>query len=345
MQELLTARRRLIGLVAASASALVLSACGGSSDAPPQFPPLVVGQKYTALYAVGASLSDTGNACTANPSSCPPSPPYAAGVASNGTLWIQTVATNYRVAANPSLKGGTNYAYGGARTGAVPSPVAGAPALTGTVPSMVQQLDTYLATTSLRADPGALYVVDGSTYGNNFNAAATAAAQAGLTGAAQQTYFTNVTAAAVGDIIGIINKLYFAGARNVLVLNVPDLGGTPLLTGNGAAPTNPNAQAGTALSAGYNQNLAAQITTFAPSWQGMSIKTFDSFTFARTMAANPAANGYTNVTQACFLPPSASLPSGFLCTTPNSYFYWDSFHPTAFTGSKVAQQVITLLGP
>ncbi len=344
MKDLLLARRRLIGLVAAATSALVLSACGGS-DGTPQFVPPVIGQKYTALYAVGASLSDTGNACAASPSSCPPSPPYAVGVASNGTLWIQTVAANYRVAANPSLKGGTNYAYGGARTGAVPSPVAGAPALTGTVPSMVQQIDTYLATTSLRADPSALYVVDASTFGNNFNAAATAATQAGLSGAALQTYFTNVTAAAVGDVVGIVNKLYFAGARNVLVVNSPDIGATPLLTGNGAAPTNPNAAAATQLSGGFNQNLAAQFGVFAPSWQGMSVKTFDAFVFGRTIAANPAANGYTNVTQACFLPPSTSLPSGFLCTTPGSYFYWDTFHPTAFTGGKVAQQVITLLGP
>ena len=344
MQELWTARRRLLGLVAASASALVLSACGGS-DGTPQFVPPVVGQKYTALYAVGSSLSDTGNVCASTPTNCPPSPPYAVGVFSNGTLYIQTVATNYRVSANPSLKGGTNYAYGGARTGAVPSPVAGAPALTGTVPSMVQQLDTYLASSSLRADPSALYAVDGSTFGNNFNAAATAAAQAGLTGAAQQTYFSNVTAAAVGDIVGIVNKLYFAGARNILVFNVPDLGLTPLLTGNGAAPGNANAVAATQLSVGYNQNLTAQFTTFAPSWQGLNIKTFDSFTFLRTMTANPAANGYTNVTQACFLPPSTSLPSGFLCSTPGSYLYWDTFHPTAFTGGKIAQQVITLLGP
>lgn len=344
MQELWTARRRLLGLVAASASALVLSACGGS-DGTPQFFPPAIGQKYTALYAVGASLTDTGNTCTASPSSCPPSPPYAAGVASNGTLYIQTVAANYRVSANPSLKGGTNYAYGGARTGAVPSPVAGAPALTGTVPSNVQQVDTYLASSNLRADPSALYVVDGSSFANNFNAAATAATQAGLSGAALQTYFTNVTAAAVGDMVGIVNKLYFAGARNILVFNVPDIGATPLLTGNGAAPGNANAASATALSVGYNQNLAAQFATFAPSWQGLNLKTFDAFAFVRSMAANPAANGYTNVTQACFLPPSTSLPSGFLCSTPGSYFYWDTFHPTAFTGGKVAQQVITLLGP
>lgn len=345
MQELWTARRRLLGLVAASASALVLSACGGS-DGTPQFIPPAVGQKYTALYAIGSSLSDTGNTCTALPSACPPSPPYAVNVYSNGTLYIQTVAANYRVSANPSLKGGTNYAYGGARTGAVPSPVAGAPALTGTVPSMVQQLDTYLATTNLRADPSALYVVEvGGAFFNSFQAAATAATQAGLTGAALQSYFTNVTAAAVGDAVGAVNKLYFAGARNILVYNNPDMGSTPALTGNGAAPGNPTAASATQLSVGFNQNLAAQFTAFAPSWQGLNLKTYDAFTALRTIQANPAANGFSNVAQACFLPPSTSLPSGFLCSTPNTYLFWDSVHPTAFTNSKVAQQVITLLGP
>ncbi len=338
-------RRRLLGLLAASSTAVLLAACGGDGD--PVFNPPAAGQKYSQAVVVGASISDTGNVCAATPTSCPP-PPYATGVASNGTLWIQNVAANYKVAVNPSLKGGTNYAYGGARTGAVPAPLATAPALVGGVPSMVQQLDMYFATTGQRADPKALYVVDATTFGNNFNAAATAfvaAVGAGQVPASDQTaYFTRVTTAAVTDIVGIVNKLYFAGARQILVVNVPNLGVTPLLTGNGAAPNNPNATAGTQLSFGFNQNLAAQFNGFASSWAGLNLKTFDTFPLNTQAAQNPASLGFTNGTAACFVAPSAALPAGSLCANPGSYFYWDQLHPTAATGKLFSDRVITLLG-
>ncbi|MEG1833542.1 MAG: SGNH/GDSL hydrolase family protein [Burkholderiaceae bacterium] len=338
-------RRRLLGLVAASSVTVLLTACGGDGD--PVFNPPVAGQKYSQAVVVGASISDTGNTCAKLPASCPPSPPYATGVYSNGPLWIQTVAANYKLAANPSLKGGTNYAYGGARTGAVPSPIAGAPALANDVPSMVQQLDTYFSTTGLRADPKALYVVDATTFGNNFNAAATAFATAAAAGqvpvANQAAYFTSVTAAAVTDVVGIVNKLYFAGARQVLVVNVPNLGVTPLLTGNGAAPSNPNAAAGTQLSGGFNQNLTAQFGAFASSWTGLNLKTFDTFTLNTQAAKNPASLGLTNGTAACLVAPTTTKP-GSMCATPNTYFYWDSLHPTAATGKLFSDRVISLLG-
>lgn len=347
MLQFVEARRRLLGLITASSAAVLLAACGGDGD--PVFNPPASGQKYSQAVVVGASISDTGNTCAASPSSCPPSPPYAAGgVYSNGPVWIQNVAANYKVSVAPSLKGGTNYAYGGARTGAVPSPVTGAPALTAAVPSMVQQLDTYFSSTGLRADPNALYVVDATTFGNNFNAAAAAfteAVKAGQVPASGQTaYFTAVTTQAVTDIVGIVNKLYFAGARQVLVVNVPNLGVTPLLTGNGAAPGNSSAVAATQLSFGFNQNLTAQFAGFASSWTGMNLKTFDTFSLNTQVAQNPASLGFTNGTAACFVPPSASLPKGSLCSTPDSFFYWDSLHPTAATGKLFSDRVIGLLG-
>jgi outer membrane lipase/esterase len=111
---------------AAVAATLFLISCGGSSNDTPAPPPFA-----STTLVIGASLSDNGNACTASPAACPPSPPYAQGVSSNGTLWVTTVAARYGAAVTPSLRGGTNFAYGGARTGVVP----GAPATT--TPNMV----------------------------------------------------------------------------------------------------------------------------------------------------------------------------------------------------------------
>ena len=71
--------RQFIGAGAAILGALFLVACGGTDE--PTTPP-----NFGTTVVLGASLTDTGNACAASPSSCPPSPPYAAGRYSNGTL-------------------------------------------------------------------------------------------------------------------------------------------------------------------------------------------------------------------------------------------------------------------
>lgn len=336
------ARRRLLGLAVAS-SAVLLAACGG--DGTPQFQPLAAGQKYTQIVTVGSSLSDTGNVCTATPASCPPAP-YAPGVYSNGPIYLQNLGVNYKLAVNPSLKGGTTYAYGGARIGAVPSPVSGAAALTGTVPSMVQQLDTYLGSTGLRADPNALYIVEaGGSFFNTFDAASKAAGAAKLDAAQTAAYFNNVVAASITDVIGMVNKLYFAGARKVLVINAPNLGVTPAATGDGVAlpqfsATNPpqplNAAAfAMAVSKGFNDNLAAQFTGFKPSWAGLTLTVYDAFPVNYQAALNPASFGLTNGTKACITDPTCN---------PSTYFNWDTVHPTAAVGKIFASQIITLLG-
>lgn len=33
-----------------------------------------------------------------------------------------------------------------------------------------------------------------------------------------------------------------------------------------------------------------------------------------------------------------------MCTTPDSYFFWDGFHQTAATGRIISQRALTLLG-
>src|SRR5271157_3037833 len=87
----------------------------------------------TGIVAFGDSLSDVGNVYLAtggmNPS--PPNPPnlypggppnpggsYDPGHFSNGPIWLEYLAHSLGVAApTPSLKGGTDYAWGGAENG------------------------------------------------------------------------------------------------------------------------------------------------------------------------------------------------------------------------------------
>ncbi|MFN7432375.1 MAG: SGNH/GDSL hydrolase family protein, partial [Betaproteobacteria bacterium] len=200
MQELFGRAVRLgVRASAIALSALILASCGAGSDevaTPPLFSTTVV---------FGASLTDTGNVCPAA-ANCPPSPPYASGRYSDGTLFIETVAGRYGAALVPSLRGGNNFAYAGARTGAIPG-------LTtqSATPSMVQQVDQFLTrqaslgTLSNRA----LFVVDATTFGNNI---ATVLNTPGLNG-------TAVVTQGVTDIVTLITRLYSAGARHILVVN------------------------------------------------------------------------------------------------------------------------------
>jgi outer membrane lipase/esterase len=316
MFEFLLARRRALVLAAASAATVFLASCSGSdADRPPLFGTMVT---------FGASISDTGNVCTSLQTNCPLGPPYASGRASNGPLWIEYVATKLGNSAKPSLTGGTNFAWGGARTGAVPG-VTTPPA----VPSMVAQVEDYLKRVGYVSQPETLFVLDGVTVGNNISDALTLAQT-------DPTAPVKVLTAAVTDMASMILRLYASGARHILVVNSTNVGRTPYVQSLGAA-----AVAGaTQLSAQFNGALAQQIAGLKATSPGLYVYLVDTYAFAEQAAANPAAFGLTNVTQACF----TTTPSPTVCATPDTYFYWDGFHSTTAVNAKFADVALKAMG-
>jgi len=317
MIELASTRRRALGFVAATATALLLAACGGG-DAPT--PPL-----FGKAVVFGASLDDTGNACNLAAANCPPSPPYAQGKYSNGALWVETVAAKYGASVTSSRTGGTNYAYAGARTGAVPGVTTAA-----AVPSMVTQLETYLASVNFQSSPQTLFIVNAGTVGNNI-------ADALVLGQTNPNAPTQVVTAAVTDIVNIVLRLYSSGARHILLLNAPDVGRTPRVQALGAA-----AIAGaTQLSFGFNGGLAQQMTGLKAGSPGLNLYQVDLGALSGQFAANPAQFGMTNVTAACF---NTLVSPPTVCAKPGEYLYWDPFHPTAAAGAIVAQRAIAAIG-
>ena len=317
MIDFLQARRRALGIAAASAFALLLVSCGGG-DAPT--PPL-----FGTSVIFGASINDTGNLCIASPTNCPPTPPYASGRFSNGNLWVETVAANYGGNATASLKGGNNYAYAGARTGTVPGVTTPA-----AVPSMVAQLGQYLTKVNFQASPYALYIIDAGNVGNNITDALTLAQT-------DPTAPTKVLTAAVGDIVNMVLTLYSAGARHIVVTNAPDVGKTPRAQALGAAAV----AAATQLSFGFNGALAPQLAGLKAGSPGLNLYTVDIGALNLQIAANPAAFGLTNATDACF---NTLVSPPTLCANPSQYAYWDPFHGTAALYAIIAQRVITAIG-
>ena len=271
---------------------------------------------FSALFVFGDSLSDSGNNFFSLSSTFGPNPnsntfipgfPYnPSRTYSNGNTWVSTFAAGLGLPAGavPSVGGGGNYAYGGARTsggGTFP-------------PSLQSQVSTYL-TASPVAPANALYVVAGG--GNDARAVGVAVA-----GGADLVSTTLAGAAAyAGATLGIVNSLKAAGATKIVVWNVPDLGKTPA-SGAGIGAT---AFAGSFIAGTFNSVLNTSLT-------GSGVTVFDIFSLIGGVVANPAGNGFGNVTQAC----------GFVgngCSAANALF-WDGIHPTAFAQSFVGNQML-----
>ena len=309
--------RNVVRVLVAVAAAAFLVSCGGSDDPPPQ-PPF--GQ---VTFVFGSSISDTGNTCDLIPANCPPTPPYATGRFSNGQVFAEIIASRFGAAATASRAGGNNFAYGGARTGPISGTIQG-------VPNMVTQLEQYFARVNFVSSPSTLFIVEATTVGNDIVDALTL-------GQTNPNAPATVLTGAVTNIVTIINRLYASGARHILVANSADVGRTPR-----AQALGPAAAAGaTQLSAQFNGALAQQIAQIRAASSGLNIYVLDVAALNAEAIANPAALGYTNVNAPCFndlvAPPT-------LCATPETFFYWDSFHPTATTHNLAAQRAIVAIG-
>jgi phospholipase/lecithinase/hemolysin len=109
---------------------------------------------YDNLYVFGDSYCDVGNLFAATGGTYPP-PPYYHGRFSDGPIWLDHVAGFLHVPLSPQLLGGTDYAFGGAWATA-PQPLG-----TGVIPSVPEQVGLYLQQHGGKADPNALYIIEG----------------------------------------------------------------------------------------------------------------------------------------------------------------------------------------
>jgi len=294
-------------------TALLLAACGSDSADTPRL--------FSSAVVFGSSLSDTGNVCPAT-AGCPPTPPYATGRYSNGTLYVETIAGRYGAAVTPSLRGGNNFAYAGARTGNIPG-------LTtqSSTPSMVTQLQQFIDRPGSAGlmNPQTLFVVEaGGSYFNNLSAGLPLIQAGTITS-------TQFVTAAVTDVVTVMTRLYASGARNILLVNTPDLGATPALAAQGPTVSG----AGTQLAVGFNQALAGQVTVLVANSPGLKVYSLDLFTLGSQIVANPGAFGLTNVTAPCV--------TTTVCATPDTYAFWDAVHPTRAAGAIFAARAATVL--
>jgi len=213
------------------------------------------------IIVFGDSLSDTGNAFEATGRREPPSPPYFHGRFSNGPVWVEDFAAPFGLKVNPALRGGTNYAVGGAKVGT-------------DLDSMKNQVLVFLVTRRIHSND--LFVVFGG--GNDLQPGVTAG-------------FVAATAMKVGDIV---KNLATHGAAIFLVPNIPNKGLSP--SAHSAGTTAEEQELTIAFNAAVDVILNNAATRLK-----VKIIRVDLFTLAQSVVTMPTPFGFTNVTDPCLV--------------------------------------------
>lgn len=315
------------------ASALALALTGTSLVAAAQSAPPSASQTGSGMFdsviVFGDSLSDNGNLSYAEQLPFAPS----RFTTNPGLVAVEHVANFYGITLTPSILGGSDFAFGGA--GVDNNAVA------GPIPTLPQQVQMYLSATGGKADPNALYSVWGGANDVFYNVAL---AQSGAIppDQVQAVVQANLQKAAQ-DELGLIAQLAQAGAKRVIVFNLPNIGETPSSLAQGPAA----AAQGTGLSIIYNSTLNAGLAK-----TGVDIIPIDTFSLIDEVAKDPASYGFSNVTAAaCGLtstsllcgPQGSGLPYTYAPGTDQSYLFADGVHPTTAAHALLGQYVVSVI--
>lgn len=306
---------RATALTSAVVCGWLMAAPAASANAP-----------YSAVYAFGDSLTDTGNLFGATsvaygPSNAlPQSTDYWQGRFSNGPVAVEVLASALQV---PLF----NFAFGGATSGTGPVynylDGLGQPASLAT--GLQAQVAGFQALTGGHASASGLYFV---WAGANDLRDALVTFNPAVVDAAVQTVYANLGLA--------VTHLYQSGARDFLLPLLPDLGLTP--EGQALqALVPPQVFSLSAFSEMFNMGLRGAYASLGLA--GASLTTFDTLAAQRAVYADPAAFGIGDVNVPCFAgyvgEAGAQCAAGFDTTA----MFWDKVHPSAATHAILGQQM------
>ena len=273
---------------------------------------------FSDLVIFGDSLSDTGNLSLATGGAAPGmSQPYYQGRFSDGLIWTDYLAQGLGQAgdAKSYMLGGNNYAFAGARTGGT----------AGGIPGVLSQTFGIWGSTHAYADPNALYVV---VAGGNDLRDSRSNPLGTATTRQQDAEF------AIDNLKSSLSFLAMKGAKHVLVSTMPDLGDSFEAVVLGKTLESRDA------TLRFNA-LVAGLESYGDRW-GMDVDVLDMYGVAKSVRANPAAYGITNVGLPC---------AGFLgsnafgsATACSQSLFSDALHPSSRGHQIIAAAAFDALG-
>lgn len=263
------------------------------------------------LIVFGDSLVDAGNVFLATGGFAPtntfnnPSRGYFPGRFTNGLDYTDLLSQNlYGTLTTPSLAGGSNYAFGGARIVSNGD----------TIPDLAAQLGLYFAASGNTADANALYIINAG--GNDVFGL-----QSGSIGLFPDA--ATYTTALLDTLSGSVQALAERGAGTILVTGIPNL-----------TPT------GIALDA----LVQARLDAIEPTLGGTDLRRFSYLSFFTRLSADPLSFGVPAFTQpgACF--DNVSPPAPGVLPDCSGYFTVDGIHPIAQIQSAIFREVVQVAG-
>lgn len=237
---------------------------------------------------------------------------------SNGATWIEQFARDNALAGftRPALRNdgqqARNYAVGGARANDYDCRF-----------NLTDQLGAFInSSTALTANSLVVFEMGGNDVRDILVGADPASTIGG----------------ALNNIVTAINTLYSMGARQFLLMNVPDIGKTPALQ---ILDSMYPGVAGTAtyLTGLFNNELPALQWYFNTYYPDMDVRIFDSYTLLNSIIDNPVAYGIKVTNAPCVTPNVAP----YKCSNPDEYLFWDGLHPTKAVHKIMADEAAEVL--
>jgi outer membrane lipase/esterase len=312
---------------------------------------------YGRVVAFGDSLSDNGNLFA---NTGVPQAPYFNGRFSTGPTFIELLA-NPANSSNPDSSlnrfwgrgpipslpftgpfvtgGSVNAAIGGATAGGpnaggqpyfFSSEVFNAPPI-GNIPGGIPSVEAQIAQYAIAGGkiwPNDLVSIQGGAndFFNFFGFAKQGMIT--LTQGDIQSFAVNVGQFETTNVAALVGL----GAKTLLVSNLPSLGSTPNFNGNSTTMG-----AGLLATLTYNSTLNQGVQQLAVTNPGVNFIQMDWYSALNVALKNPGAFGLTNTMDACF-----NATAKTVCSTPNTYLFWDGVHPTE-TGHALLARYASLL--
>lgn len=269
--------------------------------------------KISKVVVFGDSVSDNQNMYNATHWEVPSPHSYFLGRFTNGKVWNEYLTDNLNV---PNY----NWAVGGAAADDY-----------FVIPGVVSQVQSYLD-----------YMSSAPNY-KPANSLFTV-----LVGANDLINYGRTVDSIIANEQSALENLIASGARNILMLNVPDLSRSPKFSDELGLETPADRDALKANVIALNLRLATLRDTLQAKYgSSLRIKLFDTRTKVEDMLNNPGAYGVTNTTQSCLdINDSDSINYAQThatragCTDADAYLFWDLLHPTTRAHKAIADAVI-----
>lgn len=275
------------------------------------------------IVVFGDSLSDNGNLYEFMKHQLPQSPPYFDGRFSNGPVWIEHLIASY-FPENPSAHL-LDYAFGGAGV----SEEEGDDVLF----TLRREVDSYLLAHHDKASPDSLFVV--WIGANNY---------LGMPSDVEQTLIDVNT-----GITHSLERLVEKGARNILLLNLPDLGRTPAAIEFGSIDLF------SYYANQHNKSLDQTLVNFKQKYPEVNWLFFDLNKALNLLLENPEQYGFNNITGTCANAivdefTKKSVLKMVARVTPkkgndacDGYLFFDLVHPTALAHKILSEKARVML--